>query len=854
MAITLEQLWEEARFSPNPSQFEAITHVEGPLFLPAGPGSGKTRVLLWRTVNLIVFHGIEPNEIFLSTFTEKAAFQLKQGLQSLLGLVTNHTNQPYDLSGMFIGTVHSLCQRLITDRKYSSDKTRPRRPHVLDALSQYFHVSRFLRDTLPEYEFDHTTINRLFSRGDFVSESRNNAINNAIKVFNRFSEDCLQPDDHLEGADDLVVPMLTLYKDYRSSLITSGGVMTDFSLLQAEALDLLDRHPESGMFFKHVIVDEYQDTNTIQERIFFKLAAQNRNLCVVGDDEQALYRFRGATVENFVEFPQRCIKYFGQAPREIPLNINYRSRNRIVDFYTRFMNYENWSKPEAGAYRLENKNIQSNSKDHAVSVVATTQGERATVCSEITSLVTNLIKEGKVQDPNQIAFLFPSLKTEAVKSMKASLESAGHLVYAPRAGRFLEVDESVDVFGLFAEILDPPEKSGEFGGKDYDDFHEWIDNCAARARVLMREDANLKRFVADRRAEVETAKKDYDLLLQKVEKEGWSIDDLFIPETMKKVLLQTSGISEKSRKSLGNAYFERIIRKRIEEGNPFKLGYVLNAASSLDWNVLDLFYRLIGFDHFKQMLDLAQAGVDEGPTCNLALISGYLARYLDEFTSILTGRALAGGFISRSFYLSYLYAIFRSGESEYEDADDPFPRGRIPFLTIHQSKGLEFPVVVLPSLAKKDFGPQPIERIMRDLLGNEGEPLDRISRFDIMRMFYVALSRAENLLVLGNPRGRGISTDPAFKAMLEEFEPTRISNFDASSLPEAEISNNDIPRNYSYTADYLLYQKCPRQYMFFRRYGFVPSRSQTMFFGSLVHQTLEDLHHFLINKRKEVAA
>jgi len=854
MALTIDQLWDEAGFSPNASQFEAINHVEGPLFLPAGPGSGKTRVLLWRTVNLIVFHGVEPHEIFLSTFTEKAAFQLKQGLQSLLGLVTNHTNQPYDLSGMFIGTVHSLCQRLITDRKYSPDKTRPRRPHVLDALSQYFHVSRFLREALPEYEFDHKTINRLFPRGNFVSESRNDAINNAISVFNRFSEDCLIADDHLGTADELVVPVLRLYKDYRSSLVTNSGVMTDFSLLQAEALDLLECHPESGSFFKHVIVDEYQDTNTIQERIFFKLAAQSKNLCVVGDDEQALYRFRGATVENFVEFPERCREHFAISPREIPLNVNYRSRKRIVDFYTQFMGCENWSKPQGGSYRLEGKNIQAHSNDASVSVVATTQGERTLVNSEITSLVTDLIEKGKVQDLNQIAFLFPSLKTEAVKSMKASLEAAGHLVYAPRAGRFLEVDESIDVFGLFAEILDPPEKSGDFGGKDYDDFHEWIDTSAARARVLMREDANLKRFVADRRAEVETAAKDYELLLKRVEKEGWNIDDIFVPETMKKVLLQTSGISEKARRSLGNAYFERIIRKRIEEGDPFRLGYVMNAASSLDWNVLDLFYRLIGFDHFKRMLDLAESGDDEGPTCNLALISGYLARYLDEFTSILTGRALSGGFIGRTFYLSYLYAIFRSGESEYEDADDPFPRGRIPFLTIHQSKGLEFPVVVIPSLSKKHFGPQPMERIMRGLLGNEGEPLDRISRFDIMRMFYVALSRAENLLVLGNPRGRGISTDPAFKSMLEKFNPTRIPDFDVSSMPEAEIGNNEIPRNYSYTADYLLYQKCPRQYMFFRRYGFVPSRSQTMFFGSLVHQTLEDLHQFIINRRKEATA
>jgi DNA helicase-2/ATP-dependent DNA helicase PcrA len=96
--VTIERLWKETGFRPNDNQREAILHSSGPLFLTAGPGSGKTRVLLWRTVNLIVFHGVAPEKIFLSTFTEKAALQLKEGLRSLLGMASNYTNQPYDIA------------------------------------------------------------------------------------------------------------------------------------------------------------------------------------------------------------------------------------------------------------------------------------------------------------------------------------------------------------------------------------------------------------------------------------------------------------------------------------------------------------------------------------------------------------------------------------------------------------------------------------------------------------------------------------------------------------------------------------------------------------------------------------
>ena len=241
--------------------------------------------------------------------------------------------------------------------------------------------------------------------------------------------------------------------------------------------------------FKHVIIDEYQDTNAIQEKIFFKLAEHHQNLCVVGDDDQALYRFRGATVENFVEFPARCQKHFGREPRKIPLSTNYRSRKQIVDFYTQFMDYEEWRRSGGdGFYRLVDKEIAVHSEDKQTAVIISSQTTRENAYAEIVPLVQKLLTEGKVQDPNQIAFLFPALRNnQAVKLMKSALENAGLKVYAPRAGRFLEVEEAVPLFGLFVEIFDRPTRE-DFKSRDYQDFHSWLDNCEIAAAALLKED------------------------------------------------------------------------------------------------------------------------------------------------------------------------------------------------------------------------------------------------------------------------------------------------------------------------------------------------------------------------------
>ncbi|HFD40873.1 MAG TPA: hypothetical protein ENJ31_13605 [Anaerolineae bacterium] len=185
--LEIEDLWQIAAFAPNPDQKEAILHTDGPLYITAGPGSGKTRVLLWRALNLIVFHQVPPGEIFLSTFTEKAAHQLREGLQSLLGLVTNLTGQPYDLTPMYTGTVHSLCRRMLSDRRrFSANRQRRRPPTLLDELDQYFHLTRnrtwrqVLRGAGLEAEEANGTINAVFG---VQSESKHVAVTNCLTLF-----------------------------------------------------------------------------------------------------------------------------------------------------------------------------------------------------------------------------------------------------------------------------------------------------------------------------------------------------------------------------------------------------------------------------------------------------------------------------------------------------------------------------------------------------------------------------------------------------------------------------------------------------------------------------------------------
>ena len=844
----------------------------------------------------------------MSTFTEKASHQLKEGLLSLLGFVTNITGKPYDISKMSVGTVHSLCQKLLIDRRFSQGD-RQISTVVMDELSQYFYIynTNFWKKLCEIGGFESTqesieVINKYFGALQGKG-SRHVAVINCISFFNRLSEEMIDPKlIDLDSENKELKSLLKMYDYYLESLKKDGKFQrVDFSLLQQSAYLFFKNSPVSGNIFKHVIIDEYQDTNSIQEQIFFELSKGTKNICVVGDDDQALYRFRGATVENLVEFESRSKNYFGIKAKRIDLDINYRSRKKIVETYTQFIELENWEKirsieknniinfPQNNVdlkvadseivpfdlgklntnthYRFMDKKIKSHRMDDLPSVITNEPKRAEDVFADIATFVKNLKEEGKVKDYNQIAFLFPAMKNNSkVLGLKQALEEEGIQVYAPRAGKFLEVEESKAVFGLFLKIFGRPVFADEIQeqesstqnddkpfrtlGGEMMEFKKWVDTSINMATRLCDEDKELNEYVKDRKIEVKSLINDFNLLVDLMKTKNWTKDMIFKKE-MKKDILSIIGLSEKAKKNLSGKYFDNIVDTRQKEGKPFNIGYIFSRMTSVDWSILDLFYQLNGFKHFREMYKLAEDGTDEAPVCNLGLITQYLSRFMDEYGNVITAFYLAEHRFINRFFLSYVYALWRLGESEYEDADDPFPKGRVPFLTIHQSKGLEFPVVIIGSIFKKERPASITERVVRLLKpSNESEPLDKIGTFDNMRMFYVGLSRAKNLMFLPQYKG-GSSANHQFKNLFEIKNYPKISDFDINTVPDAEIEESDISRNYSYTSDYLNYQKCPRNYMIFRRYDFVPSRSQTMFFGSLVHQTIEDLHNYLIHRRSK---
>ena len=199
-------------------------------------------------------------------------------------------------------------------------------------------------------------------------------------------------------------------------------------------------------------------------------------------------------------------------------------------------------------------------------------------------------------------------------------------------------------------------------------------------------------------------------------------------------------------------------------------------------------------------------------------------------------------FLRGHLFSSFLRFLHDGGINEYEDPDAPFPKDHVQIMTIHQSKGLEFPVVAVGSLTQNINTQKKIDQTLSNYFEKPPfEPSARITGFDRMRLHYVAFSRAEKLLVLTNgtpdrpkdhfaPIWDGL---PQWPAVSKELIASQSWNH-ADRIPPK--------KSYSFTGDLKVYETCPRQYQMYKYLEFAPSRTVMVFFGLLVHQTIEDIH------------
>lgn len=283
----------------NLEQLEAVLHKDGPLLVFAGAGSGKTRVITYRIAHLIREHGISPRHILAVTFTNKAADELKARLSHLL--------QGDESRGLWVGTFHAICARIL--RESGRALNIPPNFVVYDDGDQLDVVRRILI----ELNIDEKQMNP-------------RAIRNQIS---RAKERLITPDEYRDQASDYFERIVaSVYPRYESYLRAANAL--DFDDLINKVIELLETKPHARERhqdqFRYILVDEYQDVNYAQYVLTRLLAGKYRNLCVVGDDDQAIYGFRGAEVELILRFEQD----FPDA-KVIKLERNYRSTQVILD-------------------------------------------------------------------------------------------------------------------------------------------------------------------------------------------------------------------------------------------------------------------------------------------------------------------------------------------------------------------------------------------------------------------------------------------------------------------------------------------------------------------------------------------
>ncbi len=618
----------------NPQQLEAVKNTEGPSMVIAGAGSGKTRVLTYRIAYLIE-KGVDPFNILALTFTNKAAKEMKIRIAEIIG--------ESEAKNLTMGTFHSVFARIL--RHHSDKMGYPSNFTIYDTQDS----RSLLRTIIKELKLDDKTYKPNLVHGR-ISSAKNNLISAAGYEANTD----IVAEDRMSGKPRL----FEIYKAYEKRCFKAGAM--DFDDLLYKTNVLMRDHPDVLHFyqhrFKYILVDEYQDTNYSQYLIVKKLADVFHNICVVGDDAQSIYSFRGANIENILNFK----KDYSDA-KTFKLEQNYRSTQTIVNAANSII---------AKNQEQIQKNVwTSNDEGNKIKVIRTlTDNEEGKV-------VTNMIFDTKMNEQaahSDFAILY---RTNAQsRSFEEALRKL-NLPYKIYGGlSFYQRKEIKDLLGYFRLTANPQDEE-------------------ALKRVINYPKRGIGKTSIEK---IIVAANHYDIGL-------WDVlsDPVKYP----------CGLAGATQNKI-NAFVTAIksYRVELEKIDGYELAQTIAKSSGILKELYD---------------DKSPEGVSRYENIQ-ALLAG-----IKEFTE-----STAEG--ETAFLSDFMVDVALLTDADDEKDED---KDKITLMTIHASKGLEFPYVHIVGLEENLF-PSQMALNSRSELEEE------------RRLFYVALTRAEKKATLSYATSR----------------------------------------------------------------------------------------------------
>ena len=741
----------EKKSELNERQLEAVNTVKGPVVIIAGPGTGKTKTLVERTVNILVNEKVEAKKIMITTFTNKAARELELRINESL----EKANVNIDISDMYIGTMHSIWTRLIEENIIYSDFF-----DNFELMSGDYEQHFFIYSRLKEYKkledyqkfFDNLSNNNGKYKGDWA---RSSFLQNKINDLNENAIDI----ENIQTSDIYINFIKEAYKLYIKQLYKTNIV--DFSYLQVEFFNMLVKNKEFldkiNHDFEYIMVDEYQDSNKIQEKILLLISRLKKNICVVGDEDQSIYRFRGASSENILNF-SKC--FAEDECKIIILENNYRSVVDIVEFNNKWISSIDWqgNRFEKNIVSMRDTNILGKNVFH-ISGKTMDENIKNTVI-----FIKKLKQHNKITNYNQIAILFSNFKNNSAKKLEVALKKENIEVYSPRTKVFFEMYEIKltlgIIFGCFKKYFSE------------DSINEYLAECIDLARLEI--------------------KKDTDFLT-------------WIKEKVK-------NISTENFDSLN-----------------------------------EIFYELLNFTYYKNVLK-EENPIDSRANHNLAILSKIFKNF-QKYVSYRKITVEDDFSVVKYFFTGYL-DILKESRIDVIFSEEDYPNECIPFLTIHQSKGLEFPVVIVFSLTSKPsrYDDDELSRQTSiDRLINSNSKLSENDKekFDFYRKFYVAFSRAKNLLVLSCYE-MGVSEN--FKPFFYSVRGVNSLQFNINEIDLDQVSKKDERKVLSYTTDIAPYRHCPMKYYLVREKEYSTFSKKMFNLGIITHKAIEHINKLFLQK------